>query len=158
MNGNERAKSAGEQRAERGEGRMKIRASSWAVQLAVWITFLGLLISVARYRAIQKHNEGLSFLDSDRKNDSGTFLTSSLFGMFFALFLLWYFFMCAGAGTRQFVANLNRELNVQHYVQQLRTTAPVVRFDASCYHYETRTRTVADTSTDANGRTTTTYR
>ncbi|CAN0289392.1 unnamed protein product, partial [Ectocarpus sp. 12 AP-2014] len=30
--------------------------------------------------------------------------------------------------------------SVQQYVQQLRTTTPVVQFDASCYHYETRTR------------------
>lgn len=158
MDANERAKSAGEHRAERGEGRMKIRASSWAVQLGVWITFLGMLISTARYRAIEKHNEGLSFLDSDRKDDSGAFITKTLFVVFFVVFLIWYFFMCAGAGTRQFVANLNRELNVQHYVQQLRTTVPVVRFDATCYHYETRTRTVPETSTDASGRTTTTYR
>ncbi|CAN0535318.1 unnamed protein product, partial [Ectocarpus sp. 12 AP-2014] len=33
------------------------------------------------------------------------------------------------------------------YVQQLRTTTPVVQFDARCYHYETRTRSVPVTTT-----------
>lgn len=158
VNGNKRATSAGEHRAERGEDRMKIRASSWIVQLCVWVTFLGLLISNGRLRAIRKQNEGVSILDSDYKDDFGPLISTVLFGVFFALSLLWYYSMCADSGTRQFVANLNRELNVQSFVQQLRTVVPVIRFDATCYHYETRTRTVADTSTDASGRTTTTYR
>lgn len=156
MDGKERATSPGQHRAERGEGRMKIRASSWALQLAVWITFLGMLIASGRRRAIEKHNEGASWYD--RKDESGASITSVLFTVSFCVSLIGYCFMCAYSGTRQFVANLNRELNVQHYVQQLRTTVPVVRFTASCYHYETRTRTVTETSTDSNGRTTTTYR
>ncbi|CAM9782720.1 unnamed protein product, partial [Ectocarpus fasciculatus] len=41
---------------------------------------------------------------------------------------------------------------------QLRTTSPVVLFNARCYHYETQTRTVPVTTTNASGYTTTTYR
>ncbi|CAM9205924.1 unnamed protein product, partial [Ectocarpus fasciculatus] len=58
--------------------------------------------------------------------------------------------MCKDAGTRQSMASIDRELNVQQYVQQLRTTIPVVTFGATCYHYETRTRSVFVPTTDSS--------
>lgn len=157
-NGNGQVASAGEHRAVHGEGRMKVRPMSWAVQLGVWGTFLGIVVSIGRYRAIQKRNEGLSVFDSGYEDNTGALRSSNAFGGFFVTSLVLYFFMCVKAGTRQFVANLNPELNVQHYVQQLRTTAPVVRFGARCYHYETRTRSVPVTTTDAHGRSSTTLK
>ncbi|CAM9911888.1 unnamed protein product [Ectocarpus sp. 12 AP-2014] len=155
-NKHERTQSAGEHRAERGEGRMKIRPMSWLINLAVWAMLLGALISIGRYRAVQKDNEGLRYTDNDYKDADP--LSMILFVTFYFVFFVWYFGMCKDAGTRQFVANINRELSVQQYVQQLRTTTPVVQFDASCYHYETRTRSVPVTTTSASGHTTTTYR
>ncbi|CAN0388033.1 unnamed protein product [Ectocarpus sp. 12 AP-2014] len=77
--------------------------------------------------------------------------------MFFPLSLFFYYQMCVDAGTRKFVANIDRELNVQQYVQQLRIAIPVVRFDATCYHFEPRTRWAPVMSTDANGRVSTNY-
>ena len=159
MSGNERVVTpAGEHRASHGEGRMKIRATSWALQLVVWVTFLGIILSISRYRAIQKQNEGLSFFDSGYKNAAGARMWSFAFGGFFAVSLVPYFVMCMKAGTRQFVANLNLELNVKRYVEQLQITVPEVRFNARCYHYETRTRSVPVRTTDVHGRSRTTHK
>lgn len=157
-NKNERTEPDGEYRAEHGKGCLKIRLWSWVMQLAVWALFLGALISLGRYRAVQKANEGLRILDDDYKDDGDEFLSLLLFGLFFVLVYFFYLDMCKDAGTWEFVKNLDRELNVQQYVQQLRTTMPAMRFNASCYHYETRTRTVPHTTTDMNGNSTTTYR
>lgn len=141
--GNETAMSAGEHRAERGEGRMKIRPMSWVTQLAVWALLLGTLISLGRFREVQRKNKGLRIYDDDYQDEPS--LPLIIFGMFFAgTFLFVYGPMCLDAGTRHFVANLDQELNVQEYIQQLRASTPVIYFTASCYHYETRTRTVPD--------------
>lgn len=156
--GGERTASAGESRADHGEeNRMKKRCSSWILQLVVWALFLGMLISIGRHVVVKKHNEGRSFSNDDYKNESSTILPLALFSTFLFCSLIWYGEMCYMAGTLQFVANLDRELNVQQYVQKLRTTTPTLQFKACCYHTETRTRQVPSTTTDSRGYSTTTY-
>lgn len=122
----------------------------------MWALLLGAVISIGRFRAVQKHNEGLDYSDSDyKRNDEA--VPMILLGFVFLFSLIFYYLMCKDTGTRQFVANIDRELNVQQYVQQLRRTIPAVRFDATCYHNETRTRSVPVTTTDARGNSSTTY-
>lgn len=147
--GNERIMSAGEHRAERGEGRMKPRFGSWLMQLAVWTLFLGMIIAARRSRRIRMENEELGLLDDGYQDETFPLLTSTLFTVFFFVTLMWYGWECWDAGTREFVANLQRELNVQQHVQRLRETIPVVQFTATCSHQESRTRL----TTDSNGRT-----
>lgn len=140
--------SAGEHRAEHGEDRMKVRPVSWMVQLVVWALLVGMAISVHQFLEIRRENEGLSFFDEDYQDPP--YIRTFLFCALFLGGLCAYGNMCKTAGTLQFVANLDRELNVQQYVQQLRTATPVVQFTARCYHTEVRSRRV--TGSDGHRR------
>ena len=54
------------------------------------------------------------------------------------------------SGTRHFLTHKLSETNLYTYVAELREAAPTVHFEAVCYHFETRTRTVS--GTDSQGR------
>lgn len=124
-----------EHRAESGEDRMKIRCASWVCQLVLWGSLLTFLVSM--------------------RND---WLVAAVSFLVLLITLGFYVKMCKNSGTRQFVANLNPDMSVQGYMQQLKTTTPVIRFYATCWHVETHYRTVTDYHTDRDGRMYTTKR
>lgn len=134
------AKTVTRHRAEHGEARVKLRFWALVLQIAVWVMFLGLVIAVPRHRALER--KAASSWQYERI-DTGH-LAAWLFAIFLPIMYLAYLYFSTQAGTAAFVANVDRELNVQQYVQQLRDAEPKITFNATCFHYESRTRRVGD--------------
>ena len=146
----------GQHRAKHREGRLKIRICSWLVQLSMWTLFVVAIIAVLRYATREKKQTGQSRDYDSRTSDLQTqaYFHVALFLFFYFVVYLWG---CMAAGTHKFVGSVDREVNVQQYVEHLRCKAPAVHFYARCYHDERRTRQVAITERHANGETHTRY-
>ncbi|KAI9334897.1 TMEM151 family-domain-containing protein [Obelidium mucronatum] len=54
--------------------------------------------------------------------------------------------------TMKYLKNLTSENGLLWYLNNMRSSSPVLQFHATCYHYETRTVPVTKTETDSHGK------
>lgn len=120
---------------------MKVGLGDWTLQLVIWALFVGTMISLYEYEKMKRENDG-RWWDVNRQIIMRLTIFSSV------LFMVWVCFyvtmLLVDQGARKFLRELDRERNVEQHMHQLCTTAPVVRFVASCYHFDLRTRTTTN--------------
>lgn len=117
----------------------KVMWGAWALQVIVIGLLIGTVLAVPRHKRYVEERRKVEPTDWVAGNLPG-FLAALLCPTLFVLCYLWYVKECYSTSTAEHIQNVDRTVNVQDHMQQLRCCRPSVTFSATCYHFETKVR------------------